>query len=119
MTEAAAEPPPAEPVAEPVMPAPIAAPPAPRKVRAPPPLKRGRGRPRKQPDKAAAMLPVKPVSGTVIEPLALRAFQAGKAIGVSPSTMKGMISRGEVETVCIGRTRLVLLESLRQRLKAK
>jgi hypothetical protein len=84
-----------------------------------PPERRGRGRPRKQPDPTVATLSAKVPRGTMVPPLALRAHLAGAAIGVSSSTMKGMISRGEVETVTIGRMRLVLMDSLRARLKAK
>jgi excisionase family DNA binding protein len=47
------------------------------------------------------------------EPLAVRIPQAARMLGVGRSTLYARISSGEIETVKIGRSTLVLTESLR------
>lgn len=48
-----------------------------------------------------------------IEPLAVRIPQAAQMIGVGKSTLYELIASGEIETVKIGRSTLVLTEGLK------
>jgi excisionase family DNA binding protein len=51
---------------------------------------------------------------TSIEPIAMRVSDACRFLGIGRSTLYVLIARGEVEIVKLGRSTLVVTESLRQ-----
>jgi excisionase family DNA binding protein len=71
--------------------------------------KRKRGRP---PGSRNKPKPRHDVVVPIIAPAAMRIPEAARYIGISVSFMKKLIAHGQVRTVAIGRTRLVLVASL-------
>jgi excisionase family DNA binding protein len=49
-----------------------------------------------------------------MEPLTIRIDDARKAIGVGRTTIYSLIANGQIETVKIGRRRLIRVDSIRQ-----
>ena len=56
---------------------------------------------------------------TLIEPIAIPIPQACNFIGVGRSTMYKLINTGEVETIAIGKRRLIVVESLKSLVASK
>ena len=54
-----------------------------------------------------------PSKGSAIDPIALRVPEACRFLGIARSTLYVLISRGQIETVKLGSSTLVLTDSLR------